>query len=110
MRMLLTPLPRAYPGDPLVVRTINVSPTLDTLRFTGQRFAIDNRMTLGGDGKVQGDPGNGSPTAIGTVPVTLRINGATHRVRIDPRAEWTQIFDNCRAVLVGGAVIHAKVE
>ena len=24
--------------------------------------------------------------------------------------EWTQIFDNCRAVLVGGAVIHAKVE
>ena len=24
--------------------------------------------------------------------------------------EWRQIFDNCRAVLTGGAVIHAKVE
>ena len=67
----LTPLPRAYPGDPLVVRTINVSPTLDTLRFTGQRFAIDNRMTLGGDGKVQGDPGSGTPTTIGSLVDTV---------------------------------------
>ena len=67
----LTPLPRAYPGDPVVVRTINVSPTLDTLRFTGQRFAIDARMTLGGDGKVQGDPGNGTPAQIGTLVDTV---------------------------------------
>ena len=61
-----TPLLRGYPGDPLVVRTINVSPTLDTLRFQGQRFDIDNRMTLAGDGSVQGDPGGGTPATIGS--------------------------------------------
>ena len=33
-----TPMPRAYAGDPVVVRTINVSPSMDTLHFQGPRF------------------------------------------------------------------------
>ena len=33
----ITPLPRAYPKDPIVMRTINVSPTLDTLHLGGHR-------------------------------------------------------------------------
>ncbi len=33
-----TPMPRAYAGDPVVVRTINVGPSMDTLHFQGQRF------------------------------------------------------------------------
>ena len=41
----LTPLPRAYPGDPIVVRTINVSPTVDTLHFQGARFLTEPRYT-----------------------------------------------------------------
>src|SRR3954452_22776830 len=28
-----TPMPKAYPGDPLVVRTVNVGPAIDTLHF-----------------------------------------------------------------------------
>ena len=33
-----TPMPRAYAGDPVVVRTINVGPSMDTLHFQGPRF------------------------------------------------------------------------
>jgi manganese oxidase len=66
-----TPLPRAYPGDPVVVRTINVGPSLDTLRFTGQRFTIDNRMSYDASGKTQGDPGSGSGTSMGTLQDTI---------------------------------------
>jgi manganese oxidase len=40
-----TPLPRAYPGDPIVVRTINSGPTLDTLHFDGARYLPEFRMT-----------------------------------------------------------------
>jgi Fibronectin type III domain len=55
-----------------VVRTINVGPSLDTLRFTGQRFTIDNRMTTDASGKVLGDPGSGtSPNTIGTIADTV---------------------------------------
>ena len=67
----MTPLPRAYPGDPVVVRTINVGPTLDTLRFTGQRFAIDTRMTLDNLGNIQGDPGSSNPAAVGSLLDTI---------------------------------------
>ena len=38
-----TPLPRAYPGDPFVIRTINVGPAVDTLHFDGHDFLIENR-------------------------------------------------------------------
>jgi FtsP/CotA-like multicopper oxidase with cupredoxin domain len=38
-----TPLPRAYPGDPFVIRTINVSDGVDTLHVDGHRFWLENR-------------------------------------------------------------------
>ncbi|MDX6552598.1 MAG: hypothetical protein QOH74_1086, partial [Gaiellales bacterium] len=37
------PLPRAYPGDPFVVRTINVSDGVDTLHIDGHRYWLENR-------------------------------------------------------------------
>ncbi|MBA2559667.1 MAG: hypothetical protein H0V07_07200, partial [Propionibacteriales bacterium] len=42
-----TPLPRAYKGDPIVIRTINVSPTIDTLHFQGSRFPLEPRYVDG---------------------------------------------------------------
>ena len=43
-----TPLPRAYVGDPFVIRTINVSPGVDTLHIDGNRTFAENRFTDGG--------------------------------------------------------------
>jgi hypothetical protein len=40
----ITPLPQAYPGDPLVIRTINVGPTVDGLHIDGHRFTLENRF------------------------------------------------------------------
>jgi hypothetical protein len=39
----ITPLPRAYAGDPFVIRTINVGPTVDTLHVDGHTFTAENR-------------------------------------------------------------------
>ena len=39
----ITPLPRLYPNDPLVVRTISISPTLDTLHVVGGRTMLEPR-------------------------------------------------------------------
>ena len=39
----VTPLPRAYTGDPFVIRTINVGPSVDTLHVDGHRFTYENR-------------------------------------------------------------------
>jgi len=39
-----TPMPLAYPGDPLVVRTINVGPTVDGLHIDDHRFTLENRF------------------------------------------------------------------
>jgi FtsP/CotA-like multicopper oxidase with cupredoxin domain len=39
----LTPLPRAYAGDPFVIRTINVGPAIDGLHVDGHRFWLENR-------------------------------------------------------------------
>lgn len=40
-----TPLPRAYAGDPFVIRTINVSGHgADTLKVDGHRFFLENRL------------------------------------------------------------------
>ncbi len=44
----LTPLPRAYAGDPFVIRTVNVGPTVDTLHVDGHTFGTENRYTDGG--------------------------------------------------------------
>src|SRR5262249_8718534 len=40
----ITPMPLAYPGDPLVIRTINVGPTVDGLHIDGHRFTLENRF------------------------------------------------------------------
>ncbi|MEA2226738.1 MAG: hypothetical protein QOF04_368, partial [Solirubrobacteraceae bacterium] len=50
-----TPLPKAYLGDPFVVRTINVGPAIDSLHIDGHRFFYENRY-LGPDGKVKSTP------------------------------------------------------
>src|SRR5262249_32163107 len=42
----ITPLPRLYPNDPLVVRTISISPSLDSLHFEGGRTFLEPRYTL----------------------------------------------------------------
>ncbi len=40
-----TPMPKAYPGDPLVIRTISANPSVDTLHVDGMRFFKDPRYT-----------------------------------------------------------------
>lgn len=45
-----TPLPRAYPGDPIVVRTINVGPAIDTLHVDGHPARTELRAATGPDG------------------------------------------------------------
>ncbi len=49
----ITPLPKAYPGDPFVIRTINVGPTVDGLHIDGHRFSLENRY-LDANGKHEG--------------------------------------------------------
>ncbi len=49
-----TPLPRAYAGDPFVIRTINVSSGVDTLHLDGHRVFAENRYIEGG--KVTSSP------------------------------------------------------
>jgi hypothetical protein len=39
----MTPLPRLYKDDPLVIRTINVNPSIDTLHIQGGRFPTEMR-------------------------------------------------------------------
>ena len=50
-----TPLPRAYVGDPFVIRTIAANAQVDGLHVDGHRFFFENRY-LGADGKVQSTP------------------------------------------------------
>jgi hypothetical protein len=50
-----TPLFQAYPGDPLVIRTINVSANVDTLHVDGIPFANETRYT-DANGKPEGSP------------------------------------------------------
>jgi len=38
-------LPRAYAGDPFVLRTVNVGPSVDSLHLDGHRFFTENRFT-----------------------------------------------------------------
>ena len=46
-----TPLPRAYAGDPFVIRTINVGPGVDTLHVDGHRFSLENRYSVRRQGR-----------------------------------------------------------
>ncbi|MBA3327355.1 MAG: multicopper oxidase domain-containing protein, partial [Solirubrobacterales bacterium] len=50
-----TPLPRAYTGDPIAIRTINVGTTLDTLKVDGHRFFRENRF-LDGENRTKATP------------------------------------------------------
>ena len=43
--------PQAYAGDPFVIRTVNVGPSVDTLHLDGHRFFTENRF-LDNAGKV----------------------------------------------------------
>jgi hypothetical protein len=52
-----TPIPLAYPGDPLVIRTINVGPTVDGLHIDGHRFTLENRF-FDANGKQQASQEN----------------------------------------------------
>jgi FtsP/CotA-like multicopper oxidase with cupredoxin domain len=49
-----TPIPRAYVGDPFVIRTINVSSGVDTLHIDGNRTFAENRYEHAG--KVAASP------------------------------------------------------
>ena len=65
----ITPLPRAYAGDPFVIRTINVGPTVDTLHVDGHTFGYENRYL---------DPGRTSRRWLGR-HAALRRLGEVHR-------------------------------
>src|SRR4051812_29741290 len=43
----MTPLPRLYPNDPLVIRSLSVSPTVDTLHVQGGKTLLEPRQTQG---------------------------------------------------------------
>lgn len=45
-----TPLLRAYPGDPVVIRAIHVGPTIDSFRVDGHNFYVEKRSRNAMDG------------------------------------------------------------
>ena len=53
-----TPLPRAYAGDPFVIRTINVGPSVDTLHVDGHSLFLENRYTNPVTGDTESTPLN----------------------------------------------------
>ena len=69
----VTPLPKAYPGDPFVVRSITVNANEDTLHFDGLRTIPEERL-LGPDGKRAGSPVDTIHTGI-SERHTLIIDG-----------------------------------
>ena len=79
-------MPRLYPNDPLVVRTISISPTLDTLHLVGGRTVLEPRETALNP--------NGDPTPIGSIidtvhggiseRYTLVFNGDAPNMRMQP--------------------------
>ena len=82
----ITPLPRLYPHDPLVVRTVAITPTLDTLHLLGGRTLLEPRQTA--------PDANGDPTPIGTIidavhygiseRYTLVFNGEAPNMQMQP--------------------------
>ncbi len=79
-----TPLPQAYPGDPVVIRSINVSPTVDTIHIQGGRFMTEFRYQE-----------NGQPT--GTLVDTIH-NGISEKYTMilggknDPQAAGDKLY------------------
>ena len=67
-----TPLPKAYAGDPFVIRSISVSPTVDSLKLDGHRFTLEPRY-VGTDGKPEG------------TPIDSHLRGDLREVHGDPR-------------------------
>ncbi|MDT7545670.1 MAG: hypothetical protein QOE99_1780, partial [Actinomycetota bacterium] len=59
----MTPLPRLYANDPLVIRTISISPTLDTLHIQGGKTLLEPRYTA--------PDANGDPVPEGTLIDTV---------------------------------------
>jgi FtsP/CotA-like multicopper oxidase with cupredoxin domain len=76
----VTPLPQLYPNDPLVIRTINVAPTLDTLHLQGGRTLIEPRSAV-------------SPGGTGT-----QVNGTAivDAVHYSVSEKYTLIFNGAR--------------
>ena len=82
----ITPLPRLYPNDPLVVRTVSISPTLDTLHLMGGRTVLEPRQTM--------PDADGNPSPEGTIidavhggiseRYTLVFNGESPNMRMQP--------------------------
>jgi manganese oxidase len=82
----LTPLPRLYPDDPLVIRTINISPTVDTLHVQGGRTLLEPRYTH--------PDASGKPAPTGSIidavhygiseKFSLVLNGAQPEMRMRP--------------------------
>ena len=59
----ITPLPLAYPGDAVVIRTINVGPTVDALHVDGHRFTLENRYLNNGQAPTPQTGQNGGQSA-----------------------------------------------
>ncbi len=82
----VTPLPRLYANDPLVIRTINVSPSIDTLHLQGGRTELEPRypVTYGTGSEVYG------PSIVDTVhygvseKFTLIFNGSRSDMSMRP--------------------------
>jgi FtsP/CotA-like multicopper oxidase with cupredoxin domain len=82
----VTPLPRLYVNDPLVIRTINVSPSMDTFHLQGGRTMLEPRYT-------QPDA-SGAPAPEGTIidalhygmseKFSLIFNGAQPEMKMRP--------------------------
>ena len=77
----LTPLPKLYPGDPLVVRTISISPSLDSLHFQGVRTLLEPRYTH--DGQPDGTVIDAVHGGI-SERYTLVLNGKPDSMRLRP--------------------------
>jgi FtsP/CotA-like multicopper oxidase with cupredoxin domain len=83
----VTPLPLLYPNDPLVVRTINVAPSIDTLHLQGGRTLLEPRYAPHDGGT--GTQVNG-PTIIDAVhysvseKFTLVFNGSRPDMTMRP--------------------------
>jgi hypothetical protein len=71
-----TQIPRAYPGDPFVLRTVNISPNIDTFHIDGARALVDTRLTSGyEDGLVNG----GNEPDVLASPTDTVIQGPSER-------------------------------
>jgi hypothetical protein len=97
-----TQMPKAYPGDPFVVRSINVSPNVDTLHFDGTRAYIDSRLTSGyEDGRTDPNDPDASSRNDGNERDTLAT--PTDTITEGPSERFTLVLDGG----IGGKVTDA---